>query len=878
MKTDILRKKYLDFFKNKKHKIFPSDSLVPDDPSVLFTSAGMNQFKPYFLGDKKDVKRAVSVQKCLRTGDLEQVGRTAFHHTFFEMLGNFSFGDYFKKEAIELAWEFITNELNIKKEVLWVSVYVKDEEAYEIWKNHIQLPQERIVKLGEDKNFWPANAPTLGPDGPCGPCSEIFFDKGKSHGCLSSSCSPACDCGRFVEFWNLVFTQYDRAEVNKLNPLPQKNIDTGMGLERMAAILQRKDSNFEIDILQPAVDLVRKILKIKTPDNKAISLINAIVDHARAATFAVCDGVYPSNEDRGYVIRKVIRKALYNAYILGCKDIFLYKTVDLYAKLMHGSYPEIEIKKDIIAKVIRTEEEKFISSLKDSQAQFFLISENLKKESKNIIPAQDLFRLYDTYGLPLELSKDMAVSVSLEVDEAGFNNLLAEQKERSRKSSMFDTNIFKAENLGISGKSEFIGYETLETKSKITHLFKIVGSSLDKKETDCLHTGEEGLVVADKSCFYPESGGQLTDNGIIKTKDGIFSVEKVFKAGEIILHKGKVTSGTIDRKEAMFTVNVSRRQALKRAHTATHLLQAALRRVLGEHVAQQGSLVDEDRFRFDFTHFTALTSDELQKIENYVNEYILNADKVVKEELSYEQSKRSGALAFFKDKYKDTVRVVSVGDYSKELCAGTHLDLTSEVGMFLIVNESSISSGIRRIEAVVGKKAYERISDLKNTIATTAGTLKCSAREVPQAVAKLQEEMSELLAKIKHYGKEMVSSKLTDILKEKQTINGFNILVKEFENMDQASLVSLSDILKAKSSPIFVFLISITEGKKIFVCSVTEEYIAKGVAANKFVLEFGSELFLKGGGRGNLVQGVITKKEEGLTQKVQNCFSKFVQK
>ncbi|MDD4955644.1 MAG: alanine--tRNA ligase [Candidatus Omnitrophica bacterium] len=877
MLTNELRKKYLEFFRKKNHKIFPSDSLIPDDPSVLFTSAGMNQFKAYFLGEKKDVKRATSAQKCLRTGDIEEVGRTAYHHTFFEMLGNFSFGDYFKKEAIEFAWEFITKELNLKKEILWVSVYNDDEEAYGIWKNQIQIDEKKIVRLGEDKNFWPASAPSKGPDGPCGPCSEIFFDNGKHVGCQKPNCSPACDCGRFVEFWNLVFTQFNRAGENKLEPLPQKNIDTGMGLERMASILQGKSSNFEIDILQPAVNSVVERLKVDL-NPKTKSLINAIVDHSRAATFSIADGVYPSNEDRGYVVRKIIRKALYHAHTLGYKEIFLYTIVDLYAELMQEPYPEVTAKKDVISKVIRAEEEKFISTLNDAKTQFFSISENLKKQKKDTIPAADLFRLYDTYGLPLELSRDMAKEISLKVDENGFGKFMLEQRERSRKQSMFDENIFKTEAVRFEEKSEFLGYSVNALDADILQLVRVKENSGYELGSEKLEAGEEGVIVLNKTCFYAESGGQLTDKGLIATKSGEFLVEKVFKVQDAILHKGKVIKGVILKGKAHLVIDEKRRQSLKRAHTATHLLQAALRGILGAHVAQQGSLVDEDRFRFDFTHFKALSGEEIERLEDCVNEYILNADKVIKEELSYDEAKATGALAFFKDKYKDKVRVVSIGDYSKEFCGGTHLDVTSEIGVFFIVSESSISSGIRRIEAVVGEKAYTRIKSTQKALIEAAAMLKCQTQEVPAAIKQLQDEVRALNEEVKQSNKEKISSKIDDIVKAKKEISGFVFLTHSFKNIEPSDLVFISDGIKKRLGSVFVFLVSESSGKNIFICSTTDDYAKKKAEANKFVSFFKEELSLKGGGKPTLVQGVVAGFSEDLLLKVENCFVKFLQK
>jgi len=864
MLTNELRKKYLEFFKKKNHKVFLSDSLVPDDPSVLFTSAGMNQFKPYFLGEKKDVTRAASCQKCLRTGDIEEVGRTAYHHTFFEMLGNFSFGDYFKKEAIEFAWEFIIKELNIKKEVLWVSVYNDDEEAYGIWKNHIQIDEGRIVRLSEDKNFWPASAPSNGPDGPCGPCSEIFFDNGKLKGCRKDNCSPACDCGRFVEFWNLVFTQFNRVGENKLEPLPQKNIDTGMGIERMASILQGKTSNFEIDILYPAVRFVEESLKAERKNPQMISLINAIVDHSRAATFAIADGVYPSNEARGYVVRKIIRKAVNNVNLLGHKEPFIYKLVNLFSELMLEPYPEINAKKDNIIKNIKAEEEKFIPILEQ-------VDEYVASKKK--IEAEELFYLYDTKGFPFESIEASAAKHGTLLVREGFDKLLKEQQERSRKKSMFDADIFKKGEIDFKEKSEFIGYGCLESKSKV---IRLIDDS--KHDTDFLKDGAEGLVILDETPFYAESGGQLTDKGTIRTANTVFCVEEVFKVNETIIHKGRVLSGNLSKEIVTASVDKNRREALGRAHTATHLLQAALRKILGPHVAQQGSLVDEDRFRFDFTHFKALSTEEIERLEDCVNGYILNADKVIKEELEFEEAKQTGALAFFKDKYKDKVRVISIGDYSKEFCGGTHLNLTSEIGMFFIVNESSISSGIRRIEAVVGDKAFTRIKKIEKTLSEAAGMLKCAPEAVPDAIRQLQAELRALNEEIKHSNKEKISSKIADILKAKKEINGLNFLAFSFKDVEPSDLVFISDTIKKELGSVFLFLVSQSGDKNIFICSTTDDYIKNQVEANKFVSLFKVQLALKGGGRPALVQGVITDITENLLSKAEDCFIKFIEK
>ena len=868
MKTNELRKKYLEFFKKKNHKVFASDTLVPDDASLLFTSAGMNQFKPYFLAEKKDIARATSCQKCLRTGDLERVGQTAYHHTFFEMLGNFSFGDYFKKEAIEFAWEFITKELNMDENDLWVSVYKDDDEAYSIWKDKIGLSEEKIVKLGESSNFWPANAPSDGPNGPCGPCSEIFFDKGASIGCGRSECNPDCNCGRFVEVWNLVFTQFDRVGANKLEPLPQKNIDTGMGLERMAAVLQRVESNFEIDILAPVVKEVERIVvKSSRREDLIRSSVNAIVDHARAVTFAIADGVYPSNEGRGYVIRKIIRRALLKAGGLGNKESFLFKLPRRFAELMGDVYPEIKQKSDNISKIIASEEEKYFLMIKEGETQANLIMDELGKTAKKEFPPEDVFRLYDTHGVPLEIIKEFVEVKGFSVDEGRFNTLLKEQQERSRKKSMFDTNIFKAGEFDLKEKSEFIGYDKLETKGKILKLF------VDNAEKELINEGEQGLVILDKTPFYPESGGQLNDKGKISTKTGEFKVDKVFKVADAIIHQGSVVSGEIKKSEVVASVDQKRREALARAHTATHLLQAALRQVLGEHVVQQGSLVDEDKFRFDFTHFNRLADQEIEAVKNLVAKFIANADKVEKKELSLGDAKGEGALAFFKDKYLNDVRMVSISDYSKELCGGTHVNNTSQIEDFAITSESSISSGIRRIEASVGKESCISILTRR--------------KEKVQAKKALDEkkkaDKKKIVGTIANQEGEFISSETGEVM-GLDKIEEISVLVRAFEPKaslkDSASraILFLSDRIKQKIGSGIVFIATENCEKDIFICSATDDIIRKGFSCKKFISEFEKELSLAGGGNDRTVQGVVLNRGDNFTDKVKEAISKFIKK
>ncbi len=848
MKTDDLREKFLIFFKNKGHKVFPSDSLVPADPSVLFTSAGMNQFKPYFLGEKKDVKRATSCQKCLRTDDLDKVGKTAYHHTFFEMLGNFSFGDYFKKEAIEFAWEFLIRELNLKADDLWVSVYIEDEEAYKIWRDFIGVSTEKIVKLGMDKNFWPANAPTQGPDGPCGPCSEIFFDKGKDYGCKKENCSPACECGRFVEIWNLVFTQYNR-KGDKLEPLRQKNIDTGMGLERMSSVLQGKSTNFEIDIILPVVEFVKELLSMK--DASYISFVNAIVDHVRAATFAIADGVFPSNEERGYIVRKLIRKASYYGFMLNKKKPFLYKVVPLCAEFMKKPYPDVYEKKEMIASIVLTEEERFLNTLKTGRDRFFVVAKEAKAKD-GIIKGEEIFKLYDTYGFPLEIVKELASSSGLKIDEAGFLRLLEQQRRISKERSKFSEGIFQTKDICVDYSTEFIGYDTFSAEVEVVKIFK------ETEEVDSLKEDEEGTLILKKTIFYPEGGGQLCDKGVIDTFCGKFYVEYVYKVGETIFHKGKVKEGSISVGEAKAVIDEGRRRGLMRAHTATHLLQAALRRILGEHVIQQGSLVDVDRLRFDFTHFQSLSESEIKKIESMVNEFILRKDKVEKKIVSFQQAKEEKALAFFDEKYRDYVRMVSIGDYSKELCGGTHVDNTSEIGSFYIVSESSISSGIRRIEAIVGILAYEKAYLYKQSIKSISSLLKVKEDEVFKKVKGLLEELKKEKEIIEGLKRKIASLEAEGFISQNlEKINDVNFIFLELDK-DLGYLRKLADEIRNKLSYSIVFFITSCEEKKRFVMAATSDVVKnKNFSCSDFILKNKETLSVKGGGKPNFCQGVI---------------------
>lgn len=852
MKTDALREVFLQFFQSKNHKIFPSDSLVPVDPTLLFTSAGMNQFKPYFLGEKKGLKRAASCQKCLRTDDLDKVGKTPYHQTFFEMLGNFSFGDYFKKEAIEFAWEFLTKELNIKEKDLWVSVYSEDEEAFSIWEKDIGIPEEKIVKLGEDKNFWPANAPSQGPDGPCGPCSEIFFDKGSNTGCGKETCSPACDCGRFVEIWNLVFTQFNRVGDNQLQPLPQKNIDTGMGLERIASVLQNKETNFQIDILFPVFEYIREILHIREKTPSIISVINAIVDHTRAAIFAINDGVFPSNEERGYVVRRLIRKALYHGYRIRKTGPFLYRVVPIVAELMKHPYPELGEKKEDISGVILAEEEKFLNTLQVGRTQFQIMLERAKEEKRTKLKGKEVFKLYDTYGFPLGTIKELARENKFEIEEEGFKKLLQRQKELSRQRSMFEDTIFSQEKFSFSEETEFVGYTNFQMETRIIKIVK------GEEIVDTLVAPQQGILILDRTPFYPESGGQLADEGIISTEEGRFAVENVKYVRDTIIHLGKMLEGKISLGEAYASINQQRRKALMRAHTATHLLQSALRKVLGTHVTQQGSLVDTDRLRFDFTHFKSLDYNQLQRVEELINHYILSGEKVEKKVIPYEEAKKEKALAFFEEKYKDYVRVVTIGEWSKELCGGTHVDNTLEIGSFCILSEYSVSSGIRRIEAVVGELAYKKFSFYRNILKKIAIYLKTKEETVLERIGALQKEIKEQREKIGILEKRILKTEADTLLSQnlQKIDNNTNLLIKDFTNKDYHHLLYLNDLIREKVNSTITFFLSKNMQKIIFVFALTPD-LEKKFSCSEFISTYKDTLNLRGGGRSSLCQGVI---------------------
>jgi alanyl-tRNA synthetase len=848
MQADTLREKFLNFFKSKKHKIVESDSLVPkEDPTVLFTPAGMNQFKKEFLGFDSGFARATTAQRCLRTDDLEKVGKTTGHHTFFEMLGNFSFGDYFKKEAISWAWEFLTQELKIKKEKLWVSVYKDDDEAYRIWKDLIGLPQDRILKLGDKENFWPSEAKEKGPNGPCGPCSEIFFDQGSSIGCGNPDCDPSCDCGRFVEVWNLVFTQYNRKEAGKLEPLPKKNIDTGMGLERLAAVMQGVNSNFETDLFQPIIKEIVSGIKNRVSNEK--ELIYAIADHIRAITFAIYDGVLPSNEARGYVVRKLIRKSTLQIRTLGFKQPFLYKLVPVLTEVMKKPYPELGMRRENIAQIILSEEKSFIATLNSSDALF-------KESFSGIIPTDSTgtggtaFKLYDTYGIPLELTLDWLEKHNYKFSEEAFDKELNKQKSRSKSQSAMKGDVFDVKGLGYGIKeTKFFGYKDYSAKAKILKIIK------DDVQVKKIAKGENATIILDKTPFYPESGGQVGDTGELLKGKNYFKVLETKKIGKMIIHTGKVKEGSFKKNDFVSAkINSERRLSIARNHTATHLLQAALRKVLGLHVQQQGSLVAEDRLRFDFTHFKDIKDEELDRIEEIVNNCIIaNYDVDVKQKLLSE-AKKSGALAFFGEKYEGRVRVISINDISRELCGGTHLDSTGQIGIFKIIQEGSVASGIRRIEATTGTFAHKKIKEEEGIIRDVADSLGVTPEKIIDELQKKKSRLRELEKQLKTKRLDIIKDSLDELIKEAEPVKDIKLITKAIDNLDMDLLRENVDLIKGKTDNSIIALGSNKDGRALLVMGVTADLCPKGWDASKLIRDVAKVIGGSGGGRNDFAQ------------------------
>ncbi len=852
MESGEIRRLFLEYFVSNGHELIKSSPLIPkDDPTLLFTNAGMVQFKRVFLGEeRRSYSRATTCQKCIRAGgkhsDLENVGFTARHHTFFEMLGNFSFGDYFKKEAIRFAWELLTERFGIPKERLWVSIYKEDDEAAEIWEKEVGVSSDRIVRLGEKDNFW-----QMGDTGPCGPCSEIIIDQGEDFGCGTPDCKVGCDCDRFLELWNLVFMQYNRDESGKLTPLPKPSIDTGMGLERITAVLQVKKTNFDTDLFEPIISEICKVLNVRYgKDRKTDISIKVIADHIRASVFLIAEGLIPSNEGRGYVLRRIIRRAGRHIKLLGHDKASLYRFVEPVVYKLGDVYPEILSEKENVEKVLKIEEERFLKSLEKAEQVFNEITEKLKASGINKIPGEEVFKLYDTFGLPFDLIREMAVDSEFAIDEQGFHEELDKQRQRARlshKTEEISLSEAYKEISSFADNFKFVGYTESETETQIFAIIK------EGKRVSELEEGEEGEVILLETPFYAESGGQVGDKGVIFSSKGKAQVLDTKKVLSIHAHRIKISEGILREGDRVFAkIDKERRLAVRRNHTATHLLHSALRAVLGEHVKQAGSLVTPERLRFDFTHFEALKEEEIKQIEEIVNAKILNNLPVKVEIKPLEEALKEGVLALFEDKYEDKVRVVNIVGFSKELCGGTHCDSTGEIGSFYIISEGSVASGIRRIEGITGVEAFKWVVSQRDTLRNLSTLLK--SNEPLKAVERLFFEIKEKEQEIEKLKGAILGLRIDEFIKEARDINGLKALAVKLDNVDVKDMRMLSDRLKEKLHPAIIFLASKTNGQAMFLLSVTKDVTDK-FDAGDILKRIAQKIGGKGGGRKEMAQG-----------------------
>ncbi len=855
MKSNELRKLFIDYFSQKGHKVVPSSSLVPkNDPSLLFTNAGMVQFKSVFLGEEeRDYKRAVTSQKCVRAGgkhnDLENVGHTARHHTFFEMLGNFSFGDYFKKEALEYAWEFLTRKVNLPADKLWVTIYKDDDEAFELWRTVIGVRADRIVRLGEKDNFW-----SMGDTGPCGPCSEILIDQGPEMSCGKPGCAVGCDCDRYLEIWNLVFMQYNRDQTGKLTPLPKPSIDTGMGLERLSAVVQKVRSNFETDLFQAIIKEIANLAGVPYhKDAQADISYQVIADHLRAMTFLISDGVLPSNEGRGYVLRRILRRASRYAKLIGINKPILYKLTGAVVDEMREAYPELADSRDHVAKVVLLEEERFAATLDSGLALLNESVAKLKASGRVMIPGDVLFRLYDTFGFPLDLVADMARDMHLELDEDGYRRAMQEQREKARAawagSGEEKVNpVYKEVSASIK-KPVFVGYSELEGTAEVLAIIK------GEKSITEAHDGDEVEIILDRTPFYAESGGQVGDKGELLGEASKFDVTDTTKpVPDLIVHRGKIRKGTFKTGDAILAkVETDSRADIARHHTVTHILHATLRSVLGEHVKQAGSLVSPDRLRFDFTHYTALTEREKERVEELVNERIFENHPVDTTVMDIDQAIAAGAMALFDEKYGDKVRVVTVKDVSKELCGGTHTRASGDIGMFKIVSEAGIAAGVRRIEALAGRRAYREVKKEEKSLREIAQVLKSSDADVVERVEKLLAQLKESEKELDRMKHKLQSSQAGDVIGEAKEINGIMVLAKRVDGIDAKDLRDFGDKLRDKLGSGVLALGSVKDDKVSLIVMVSKDLTTR-FHAGALIKEMALVLGGTGGGRADLAQ------------------------
>ncbi|HCA9294497.1 TPA: alanine--tRNA ligase [Klebsiella pneumoniae] len=847
--TAEIRQAFLDFFHSKGHQVVASSSLVPhNDPTLLFTNAGMNQFKDVFLGlDKRNYSRATTAQRCVRAGgkhnDLENVGYTARHHTFFEMLGNFSFGDYFKQDAIKYAWELLTGEnwFALPKEKLWVTVYETDDEAFDIWANEVGVPRERIIRIGDNKgapfasdNFW-----QMGDTGPCGPCTEIFFDHG-DHIWGGPPGSPEEDGDRYIEIWNIVFMQFNRQADGTMEPLPKPSVDTGMGLERIAAVLQHVNSNYDIDLFR---DLIASVAKVTGATDLTNKSLRVIADHIRSCAFLVADGVIPSNENRGYVLRRIIRRAIRHGNMLGAKDTFFWKLVAPLIDVMGSAGDELKQQQAQVEQVLKTEEEQFARTLERGLA---LLDEELSKLKGDTLDGETAFRLYDTYGFPVDLTADVCRERNIKVDEAGFEAAMEEQRRRARESSGFGADYNAM--IRVDGASEFKGYDHLELNGKVTALF------IDGKAVDSVSAGQEAVVILDQTPFYAESGGQVGDKGELKGAGFSFAVSDTQKYGQAIGHIGKVASGTLKVGDAVQAdVDEARRQRIRLNHSATHLMHAALRHVLGTHVAQKGSLVNDKALRFDFSHFEAMKPEEIRAVEDLVNAQIRRNLAIETNIMDIDAARASGAMALFGEKYDDRVRVLRMGDFSTELCGGTHAARTGDIGLFRITSESGTAAGVRRIEAVTGEGAMAILHAQSDQLNDIAQLLKGDSHNLGEKVRAALERTRQLEKELQQLKEQAAAQESANLSSKAEEINGVKLLVSELTGVEPKMLRTMVDDLKNQLGSTIVVLATVADGKVSLIAGVSKD-VTDRVKAGELVGMVAQQVGGKGGGRPDMAQ------------------------
>jgi len=842
---------FLSFFAERGHTIRPSASLIPADPSLLFTVAGMVPFKDYFLGKVPlPYTRAASSQKCIRTNDIEQVGKTRRHQTFFEMLGNFSFGDYFKEDAIKWAWEFLTETVKLQKDKLYITIYLDDDEAFAIWKNKMKIPEDRIFRLGKATNFW-----EMGPVGPCGYCSEIYFDLEGGETAKVTAKDIEDNDDRFLEVWNLVFTQFDKKEDGTLAELKQKNIDTGMGLERLAAVSQMVYSNFETDLFMPIIKDVSDKSGVAYRIGKSSDVsIRVVADHARSVVFLTGDGILPSNEGRGYVLRRLIRRAVRHGRLLGLEEPFLYKVVPVVVKVMADGYPELVQRKEYITQIIKTEEDKFQETMDKGIAILDEEIKKLKNTGAGAFPGETAFKLYDTFGFPVEITEEILTEAGLKLDMNKFNEFMEKQREKAKKAwqgvNVEAMKLIPEELINRLPKTVFTGYESFSEDS-----CRVLAILKDAKEINEAAEGDEVYIVLDKTPFYGESGGQTGDWGIFSNSSAKAEVLDTQKAEDIFLHKAKIKKGTISKQDAIKAdVDIDRRKAIMKNHTGTHLLQAALRNILGQHVEQAGSYVGPDRLRFDFTHFAAISGPEIKKIERSVNRWVQESLPVNVQVMSVEDAKKTGAMALFEEKYRDKVRVISVDDISKELCAGTHLKNIGEIGLFKIVSSGSTAAGIRRIEAMTGEGAYNLTVEHEDFISHLKDLFKLGdVTDLKDRVVKLFNDFKNLEKKISEISKNNILREADNFISTAEDIDGVKLVNLKFDNIDSKVTRELADMLKSKLKRGVVFISVIKDDRVSFLCGVTPD-LAGTLDASKIVKEIAAICEGGGGGRKDLAE------------------------